>query len=230
MKKVRINLGEQWIIQAPFRVGDNLYSPDSGDVTVIIRDNSGTSVYDQTFAHDAFPHNVDASAFNLPEGQSLTHFHGTVTFQSGGLNVSQRVLIEVVQFVPFIYSEMDVLYLLGVKEDELEPSTLNLYRTKQFLESELGITLFDTVLNNVIDNDIVLHKAALEQIPTLALKARHEHRIDDHAEKRFRVDFKELQSTLRGVYLSLVNKRIGQESIAEPILTAVPMVDVITGQ
>lgn len=230
MKKVRINLSDPWIIQTPFRVGDNLYSPDSGDVTVIIRDNSGTSVYDQTFAHDAFPHNVDSSTFDIPVGQTLTHYHGTVTFQSGGLNVSQRVLIEVVQFVPFIYSEMDVLYLLGVKEDELDPKTINLHLTKQYLESELEIPLFDTALNNLIDNDLILYKAALDQIPTLALKARQEHKIDDHTEKRFRVDFNELQAQLNGVYLGLVNKRTGQESIAEPLLTAVPMVDVITGQ
>lgn len=229
MEKVILESNTDLTLSPPFRIGNELYSPDSGNVSVVVKDVFGDIVANPFSAFDAELPQVDFRKFEVIEGKGFAHYFLEVKFQSEGLNRQFRALIEVLPFLPLIYTSKDVLELVGVTESEVSLTSINLNASYGKVTEDLGITLFQNEETIYYDNQLILYQAALDLIPTLPLKALQKHSVDDHTQVRSKLDIEQLESSFRAKYDRLKIDHYGFEYTPEALLTLVATSDIVTG-
>lgn len=230
MNKVTLVQGEQFKLDIPLRVGDGLYTPDSGMVDLTLKDSLGTEVIATSTAFDSGAFTIAPEHLTLDPTAAFSNKYLRVVFQSEGLSITARILIEVLPFLPLIYTQQDVIELLGVTEQEIPLSAINLYHAYHGVMRDVGAVLFTDLNYHLEDNRLVLYKAALEQMPTIEMKALQTHKVDDHSAVRAKLNFPRLRQNLQAEYDKLRSLRFGFEYDVDQFLEVVTTTDVIVGE
>jgi len=230
MNKVTLVQGENFKLSVPLRVGDVLYTPDSGLVELTLRDSLGTEVTSLSYAFDVWDFVIAPEHLTVASDEAFSNKYLHVLFQSEGLAITTRVLIEVVPFLPLIYTPQDVIELLGVTEQEISLASINLYHAYHGVMTEVEQPLFEELKYHLEDNRLILYKAALDQMPTIEMKALQTHKVDDHSAVRAKLNFPRLRQNLQAEYDKLRAVRFGFEYDVDPFLEVVTTTDIIVGE
>lgn len=221
--------GKDALIRLPFSFEQEPVIPDANSVKLTVRDNVGQViagydrmplVVDSTFYHLTLPSTVNSLGASLFESRFLT-----VEFAVNSVPQTVELSYSISQYIPLSTSAMKVRGYLGVLQDELPDSDIDLHESYfELLQDfqDLPTWLTTGGHKQMAANQAVALKAALKAIPSLQLRVLAVDKSDVAEFQRLKnIDFNKLEMAL----LSQIEKAL---STASDSVETVPTLMVVT--
>lgn len=131
---------------------------------------------------------IPAALTEIPAGQEYQTLFLSVTFTADGRLHQQRHTIQITPFIPLTAGPEDVRQTLGLRKNELEDHEVRLlpafFRLKRRLP-DLESFLLRSSSDGLLANRAVVLEAALELMPSLALRVSQKVKAEDQEVSRF---------------------------------------------
>lgn len=157
---------------------------------------------------------IPAEATAIPPGRDFTTLFVNVTFIAEGRIHQQQHNIQLIPFIPLTTGPADVRQILGLPASELDDSAIRVHPA--YFRLQARVQDFDTALNSgtflsLQANRAVALEAAIELIPSLALRVAQKVKAEDQEISRFSaIDWTALALSLETELEEIVGEITGE--------------------
>ncbi len=226
-------VGRDFRLHQEFEVSGKFYAPTTGVLNLSLTSHDGSELHSSSLpVSDPLNWIITGNNFSLDASERFKFVFLSVDFQSDEGPKTWHQTLRLIRFKPITINAARVLQELGAFEDEISPDLIDTYQAYCDLSDKVGADLFQDPKKAPEANRAILAHIALQLLPTLSLKLKASHAIDDQKFSRQRLDIAALTEHYSVILFRTLADHFGYEDTTayEPLITIVSRTDPFTGE
>lgn len=226
-------VGRDFRLHQEFEVAGKFYAPTTGVLNLNLVAQDGSQLHSFSLpVTEPLNWVITGNNFSLEIDERFKFVFLTVDFMSEEGPKTWSQTLRLIRFKPITINSMRVIQELGAFEDEIASDLIDPYQAYCDLSDKLGTDLFQDPKKAPEANKAILAHIVLQLLPTLSLKLKASHAIDDQKFSRQRVDTAALTEHYSVMLFRTLADHFGYEDTTayEPLITMVSRTDPFTGE
>lgn len=232
--------GSPLSIEVSFVQDGETVIPDIGSVSYTVRDNTGGAVAGQTDLSVSTTSDTTAISVLVPQAVNVKALafemrYITTTYLLNGQTEYVETTYRLVDRIPLAIDANSVRSLIGLQDNELPDSDIDLPMAYYLVANDVGRDVLDAALITGTSiaysaNRAIAARALLELLPSLQLRANASEKSQTASASRLtNIDFDKVTAWLGNIYSNAQLVLTGGLYVPLPLIAAALPVDVITG-